>query len=190
MLTRPFKFTATATLGTVVQVAGDAFSARETLGTAELAIILPFDIGIYTVRTKFACPNLLGAVYLGEDCSSDLGQVTGFSAGLLIRQGQPNGIDYRIDGTAPARSVTFRWYVSGYSPSEFFNFSTTFYEDRPTTVLHRYFSMTGGGKDGRVFQFQKDPEFIYNDLSVASGPLVPNTFIRFDPSGQPTFGRL
>lgn len=117
---------------------------------------IPFEFGIYGGYSKKACMCVFGWMYTGGGCDSAQNYlVRAFSynpnyLALSIIKGTPTGIDYRVNGQAPSRSVVFRWYVAVDTVDHYYNFTATFYENSPGLVAFNYLFMFENGKDGIV----------------------------------------
>ena len=70
---------------------------------------------------------------------------------LYIYQGQPQGIFYSIDGTAPNRSLTVEFYESHYSDStQYYHFLVSFWENMPNVTTIDYLNMSDAGTSATV----------------------------------------
>lgn len=128
---------------TTVQIAGSLTSAPVTLAEEQFPVTLPLNVTVAGLTFGSVCITVKGSPRFGTtDCANLATLCHVYPYSFQIYEGYAHGIDYRVDGLAPDRSVTFRWYVAKPGmPEAVFNFSTTYYEAPTNIVFNSYFSL-------------------------------------------------
>jgi hypothetical protein len=70
---------------------------------------------------------------------------------LYVYGNTPQGLYYKVDGAAPARTVTFEWYTSHYQdPTQYYHFTAKFSENSPGTSEFVYYQISDRGVSATV----------------------------------------
>ncbi|KAK3658723.1 hypothetical protein LTR56_001594 [Elasticomyces elasticus] len=131
-------------------IAGNTVSVTSQVDDAVYTVTIPFALTVYGVASstiQISSNGVLGLSAVTSDyANAALPQYTINSVGvfpcwddLLIFQSTPQGIFYSVDGTAPARSITFEWYTSHYqNATYYYHFLVSFWENLPNVTTFDY----------------------------------------------------
>lgn len=129
---------------------GSLAGAVTDVDELNVQVVLPFQVGLYGVRSSAVCVSDNSYIWftdLGCDTNEQRGQTllrpVSDQQNLYIFRGKPQGVDYEVKGSIPSRTARFRWYI-GQGPQfggskNVWNFTATFYEERPGVVLFTYY---------------------------------------------------
>ncbi|KAJ6258591.1 hypothetical protein Dda_6637 [Drechslerella dactyloides] len=134
------------------------------------SLTLPFPITLYNITTSLIYLSINGFISLDQApgtsfINSPLPVPDGQTAAnflpdtsicalwddLYIYAGTQQGIYYQVDGTAPARTLTFEYYTSAYQRNtEFYHFLMRYDEATPGVITFRYLEVFGGGVSATI----------------------------------------
>ncbi|KAK5736342.1 hypothetical protein LTR17_007506 [Elasticomyces elasticus] len=158
------------------------------LHTNSTQVVIPFAITVYGVASstiQVSSNGVLGLSAITTDyANAVLPAYTINSVGIfpcwddmIINVGQPQGIFYGVEGTAPNRAITFEWYLSQYNNVTFYyHFLASFWENMPNVTTFDYLNMSNSGIGATAGIEAQGPakysQYSFNQAILTSGKII------------------
>ncbi|KAL4784473.1 hypothetical protein BJX76DRAFT_347822 [Aspergillus varians] len=185
----PVELPNAVTLKNPKAIVGSLSGAEKDVDDEAFNLDLPFPIVIYGHSTSVLSINDNGMICLDQAPTQSIqsvrtGQPLPYHNGLApysifplwtdlkIAKGQPHGIYWDVEGTAPNRKLIIEYYVTRYHmESQYFHFLVILEESRPNVVSFKYYDVQDRGQEGTVGVQGPDEhkQFSHNERVISPG---------------------